>query len=578
MMDKIKKKYEDILKADKIITIFSDLDNTLWDGILAEKQKLRLRKNYYQFLKKLYKKGIQTFIISKNDEGDVKRAFKQLGIDKEFFTFVVSNWDTKYLNINHLIQQTKLRPETIIFIDDNKLERIEVKKYNPKIHIMDDKNWKLILENHYVRYKKDQPLSEIKARINRYRTSILAHSKKARLKKESIAFLKSLKRELSIGEIPADNLNRFTRLFVETHRINFNPHKFKDYEKALEYLHGRLNKGDKLYAISTRENNVSLGLSGCLVVRIKDNVAKITDATFSCGIIGRDFENKSFLALINIFKKQGIKKLKVFVTLTSTNQRVREILESLNFKKLKSSQSKKDTIKFVYSLDLLKYKPKKTFSWIKVLKTPPELDYIGHPFVMSFFNRYVRPLMKKRFNVINLGSGREEVIGHLEKEIKDEFYDFINKNKIKYIKIDMGYYPEEKNVVANAEDLKNVVKYESQDLVMALELLEHTQHFWKVINEMIRICKIGGHILISVPSFNYPKHEYPIDLWRIGPKTLSSFFPRDYFNIIKLEIEGRKEIPRRIIILVKKIKHFDRIFDIPKGGNTNWKTGLTIFP
>ncbi len=87
-----------------------------------------------------------------------------------------------------------------------------------------------------------------------------------------------------------------------------------------------------------------------------------------------------------------------------------------------------------------------------------------------------------------------------------------------------------------------------------------------------------GYIFISVSAFNYPKHEYPIYLWRIGPRTLSSFFPSKSFKILRLELEGNKEMPRRVMILVKKIKRFVPNYTAPKTGKTNWETGITLFP
>ena len=169
------------------------------------------------------------------------------------------------------------------------------------------------------------------------------------------------------------------------------------------------------------------------------------------------------------------------------------------------------------------------------------------------------------------------MLGLLQKEARESFYKFLNEHHVTYTKIDKHFYAEEQNIIADAENLKDAVLSESQDLVMAVELLEHIQHFWKVINEIIRICKVGGYIFISVPSFSYPKHEYPIDLWRVGPKTLASFFPNTNFKLIKLETEGLKDLPRRSIILVKKLKPFSQNYGQPTSGETNWETGLTVF-
>ena len=126
MVSPVTNNIKDQLKTDKIKAVITDLDNTLWSGILAEKQKLTLNKNYYEFLKYLYKIGIQIIVVSKNDQPDVLDTFKKLGIEQEFFTITVSNWDPKYLNIEKIINQANFRPDTVIFIDDNPFERTEV--------------------------------------------------------------------------------------------------------------------------------------------------------------------------------------------------------------------------------------------------------------------------------------------------------------------------------------------------------------------------------------------------------------------------------------------------------------------
>ncbi|HLD04825.1 MAG TPA: HAD-IIIC family phosphatase [Candidatus Nanoarchaeia archaeon] len=562
---------DEALPDEKISALITDLDNTLWDGILAEKQHLALRKQYYELLKTLYKKGISLFVVSKNDPEYVEEAFHQLGIDKNLFVALLVNWDPKYLTIERLLQHTELRPETVVYVDDNPFERNEAKTKIPTLFILDDKNWQLLLTHPIIQKKKEQLLSEIQERQNRYRTALLSSTQK-NMFKDDLEFLHSLKRELSIGKVPADNLDRVTRLLVETHRINFNPDKLTQYETALGYLHEQLNEGDELYAISTRENNISLGLTGALLVHYKGKKAQITDGTFSCGIIGRDFEPKSLLALIQHLQKREIEQLEVFVTPTSTNQRVREILQKLGF-----SEKGRTFNQSIYSLQLQNYTSKEKYDWISLSPNPPELDYAGHLSITSFFENHVKPLIQQRWKITNLGSARGEVLGHLQKEVRSTFYRFLEKKQADYTKIDLEHYPEENNVVANAENLSGIIVDETQDLVMAIELLEHTEHFWKVIQEMIRICKKGGYLFVTVPSYNYPKHEYPIDLWRIGPKTLSSFFPLPPFTLIRMEAEGHQDYPRRTLILVQKNDRFSVSIQPPKG-ETNWKTGLTLFP
>jgi 2-polyprenyl-3-methyl-5-hydroxy-6-metoxy-1,4-benzoquinol methylase len=308
-------------------------------------------------------------------------------------------------------------------------------------------------------------------------------------------------------------------------------------------------------------------------VKLNQKIATLEDGTFSCGVIGRDFEQKAILSLVELLKKEEIEKLEVPVRLTSTNVRVRDIFNELEFK---SERLDNEHIK--YAANLLDYNPKKRFEWITAHFENPKMEYNGIPSIINFFDKRVKSLMNPNFEVINLGAAQGEVLGHLNENTKKQFYKFIEENNIKYTKIDMEPSQKDGSIYGNAENLSGIIEDKKADIVMALELLEHTEHFWKVIDESNRICKTGGYIILTVPSYHYPKHEYPIDLWRIGPKTLQSFFPKEYFNITNLELEGDKETPRRTMIIAQKIKDYNGKYYMPDTGKINWNNGLTIFP
>lgn len=559
---------------EKIVAIFTDLDGTLWEGILAEKQELKLNRSYLKFLENCYKKGIQIIVVSKNDEDEVIKTFKEFSINLSLFTAVIANWDPKYLNIEKIISQTQFRPETTIFVDDNSLELTEVGTKIQKMICINATDWKKLQNISAIKDKKEQSEPEILERVNRYKTAISAHRLQETSKKEDVAFLKSLKREVSIGEIGGENLDRFTKLLVATHRTNFDPDKFKDYDETLNYLYEKIREDHRLFAVSTQEGGVSLGLTGEFVVKVVGKEAFVIDSAFSCGILGRDFEQKSILAFLDIMKRDKINKIYFSVKLTSTNVRVREIFDELGFDVYKKEG---EHVTFFVNTD--EYKPKEKYEWIRVLNESPKLDYYGIPSIMEFFDNVVKPLLKNNFKIVNLGSAQGEVLGHLQKNTRESFYAFIKEKNIKFKKVDLEILPGEDNIVGNAEDVHDLFTDESQDVVMAIELLEHTEHFWKVVNEMIRICKVGGYLVITVPSAShYPKHEYPIDLWRIGSETLKEFFPQEYFKIVKLAKEGDQSSPRRTMILVKKLKHFISNYSLPVRGKTDWKTGLTVFP
>ncbi len=54
---------------------------------------------------------------------------------------------------------------------------------------------------------------------------------------------------------------------------------------------------------------------------------------------------------------------------------------------------------------------------------------------------------------------------------------------------------------------------ESFDLVLSTQVLEHVPNPQKILNEMARVCKKGGFVVVSLP-FVYQEHEEPYDFFR----------------------------------------------------------------
>ncbi|WP_299550066.1 methyltransferase domain-containing protein [Seonamhaeicola sp.] len=67
-------------------------------------------------------------------------------------------------------------------------------------------------------------------------------------------------------------------------------------------------------------------------------------------------------------------------------------------------------------------------------------------------------------------------------------------------------------------------KNESFDLVLVPQVLEHTFRPWEVANELQRVTKLYGNLLIETP-FNFPYHSPPYDFFRFTFTGLRSLFP-----------------------------------------------------
>ena len=147
-----------------------------------------------------------------------------------------------------------------------------------------------------------------------------------------------------------------------------------------------------------------------------------------------------------------------------------------------------------------------------------------------------------------------------------------------YVKIDLDALDDPSTVVANAEDLRGIVTDNSQDVVLALELLEHTEHPDRILREMARVCRPDGHLVITVPGKSYPKHEFPVDLWRIGDRTLRQLFEDGHgFRVLRCETEGSANALFRTLLLVRKERADAELSTWPQG-SLDLQQGLRILP
>jgi len=73
------------------------------------------------------------------------------------------------------------------------------------------------------------------------------------------------------------------------------------------------------------------------------------------------------------------------------------------------------------------------------------------------------------------------------------------------------------DLVADVEKLPQLDG--SVGTVLALSTFEHVKHFWRGFDEIRRVLRPDGALLVAVP-FHFQIHEYPGDYWRFTPHAL----------------------------------------------------------
>lgn len=78
---------------------------------------------------------------------------------------------------------------------------------------------------------------------------------------------------------------------------------------------------------------------------------------------------------------------------------------------------------------------------------------------------------------------------------------------------------------------------ESFDSVVSTQVFEHVENPEKAAQEVCRVLKMGGHLLITVPQWN-ELHEEPHDYWRYTRYGLQALFERNGCTLIRMDPRG----------------------------------------
>jgi len=106
-------------------------------------------------------------------------------------------------------------------------------------------------------------------------------------------------------------------------------------------------------------------------------------------------------------------------------------------------------------------------------------------------------------------------------DIGDGFNNASNQNPLHILSKDEYHYPIENN---------------SFDIVLAGNVIEHVKDIWKWMDELARITRKDGKVIIICPV-SWVFHEAPVDCWRIYPDGMSALMAKSGLNVVMSKYE-----------------------------------------
>lgn len=199
----------------KVKCVVWDLDDTLWEGILAEGGAATLRPGVAGALETLDKRGVLHSIASKNEPTRAQARLSDLGVAHYFISPQIS-WQPKSSLVASVARRLNIGLDTVLFIDDSPFERAEVADAHPEVRCMDSRDLTALAD----RPEFDVPVTaEAAARRRRYQEAETRRQHEESFGGPRSQFLASLDMKLTVRHATADDLLRAAELSERTHQL-----------------------------------------------------------------------------------------------------------------------------------------------------------------------------------------------------------------------------------------------------------------------------------------------------------------------------------------------------------------------
>jgi len=323
--------------------VILDLDNTLWGGVIGddgyeniEIGTLGIGKAFTEFqkwLKELKNRGIILAVCSKNNEDVAKEAFlrnTEMVLKLDDISVFVANWNNKADNIRSIQSTLNIGYNSMVFLDDNPVERQIVKDNIPDITVPE------LPEDpaYYLQYLYSLNLfdttgvtvEDIK-RTESYQKELHISTLKKSFVNES-DFLSSLEMVSLVEPFNKSNLARVVQLSQRSNQFNLRTIRYTDNDvlelaASSDYMNYCFTLNDKF-----GENGLICVVSLKLVT---ESVCFIENWFMSCRVLKRTMENFVLNTIVEDLNKTGCLKLIGEYIPTAKNNLVLDHYKNLGF-------------------------------------------------------------------------------------------------------------------------------------------------------------------------------------------------------------------------------------------------------
>jgi len=298
--------------------LITDLDNTLWSGILGEvgiegiswdlEHHSHMHGLYQQVLRAMAEEGVLIAVASRNDPALVRQAFERAHpiLTSEHAFPIEAHWGPKSGLVNRILQTWNVGAESVVFVDDSAMDVAEVQAAYPDLEsvvfpVQADEAIYRLLEDLRDRFGRQEISDEDRVRLKSIRSAVLAGQEAAKASNAD-AFLQGAEAVLSLIRLQQPPDRRALELVNKTNQFNLNGRRYTESEwrECLE--------GDNVFALlgSFADRYGPLGKIAVLKGICEGQNLLVDAWVMSCRAFSRRIEHQILAQVFEIFSVEEI--------------------------------------------------------------------------------------------------------------------------------------------------------------------------------------------------------------------------------------------------------------------------------
>ena len=290
--------------------VITDLDETLWRGILGEEgvggvfwdldHRAQAHGLYQQMLAALAASGVLVAVASKADPQIVAQglAAPDLVIGRDALFPIEASWGAKSEAVGRILAAWNIAADSVVFVDDSPVELAEVKAIYPEIECLqfptgDDEAVYALLQRLRDLCGKERLSGEDAIRLSSLRTGALVQAALSDSPARQDAFLAAANQELTCLSVVGDP--RPLELINKTNQFNLNGRRWS--EREWQDLLGR--EDALAICLAYRDKYGPLGKIAVIAGRLAGTVLHVDAWVLSCRAFSRRIEYATLWCLFD---------------------------------------------------------------------------------------------------------------------------------------------------------------------------------------------------------------------------------------------------------------------------------------